>query len=149
MTDKCLSDWELFSLVEGDGSPAHEAHLQDCPRCLLRRNAQGLQMADIAAVLRSAPIPSRARSASAVAPRWLLPVAAALTAAFLVHSWVPTQRTRAASAPLLSEISGLLFTPDARLWVFDDDRGAFYVQAALRGEAPCELQHGMDVVGCY
>jgi hypothetical protein len=149
MTDKCLSDWELFSLGEGDGSPAHEAHLQECPRCLLRRNAQQLQIVDVAAVLRNAPIPPRARWASPVSPRWLLPIAAALTAAFLVHSWVPTQRNRAATTPLLSEISGFLFTPDDRLWLFDDERGELYVQAALRGEAPCELQHGMDVVGCY
>jgi len=149
MTDKCLSDWELFSLDEGDGSPAQEAHLQGCARCLLRANAQRLQIADIAAVLRSAPIPSRARSASAVAPRWLLPVAAALTAAFLVHSWVPTKRNRPTTAPLLSEVSGLLFTTDTRVWRFDDDRDEIYVQAALRGESPCELQHGVDVVGCY
>lgn len=149
MTDKCLSDWELFSLEENDGSPAHEAHLQGCPRCLSRRDTQRLQIAEIAEVLRTAPIPSHARQSSTVAPRWLLPIAAAITAAFLVHSWVPTERTRAVSAPFLSEISGLLFTPDARLWTFDDDRGEIYVQAALRGEAPCELQHGVDVVGCY
>ena len=149
MSDRCLSDWELFSVAEGDGSPAEEAHLRRCERCLGWANAQQRQVRDIAAVLRTAPVPSRARPASAMSARWLLPIAAALVAAFLVRAAMPTRRNPATTTPLLSQVSGLLFTPEARAWSFDDERGEIYVQAALRGEAPCEIQHGVDVVGCY
>ncbi len=149
MNDRCLSDWELFSLAEGDGTPAQAAHLRQCDRCLVRAKAQQRQIADIAAVLRTAPVPSRAKSVFAAWGRWMLPAAAALVAAFILQSWIPTKRNRPTTAPLLSEVSDLLFTTNARDWRFDDNRDEVYVQAALRGEAPCELRHGLDVVACY
>ena len=86
MTERCLSEWELFSVAEGDGSPAQTAHLGHCDQCRIRADAQRRQVSDIAAVLRTAPLPPSPEFAPVPSLRWLAPAAAALLTAFLVHS---------------------------------------------------------------
>ena len=62
---------------------------------------------------------------------------------------MPTTRNPATAPPFLSDVSTVLFTTEDRTWRFEDDRDEMLIRAALRGEAPCELQHGVDTLGCY
>jgi hypothetical protein len=139
----CLSDRSLFLLAEGDDDARARVHLATCVRCRARYDGFGRATNLAAAALRSGPLPeARVRRRPA-----LLPAAATLTALVLGVAIGVVGRHRDARAPgqgigepsVLADVYRDVFVVDAgeQATLGRDD---LYLQAALRGEWPCEQQ---------
>jgi len=152
--NRCLGERALFSLYEGEGTDADRTHLHTCAGCATRYDQLAADLELVRRTLRDGPMPRRApRSSGAVL--WM--TAAALATVALALGVRGFERGRALLAEdgvaslSLGDVSTALFAADAAedaLSVSDTDREVASLQAALRGEWPCERQDPLADQDC-
>ncbi|HEY2387357.1 MAG TPA: hypothetical protein VGK30_10370 [Candidatus Binatia bacterium] len=159
---RCLSDWTLVQLAEGDGTSRQRRHLAECTHCAARHAAVVQARGTAASVLRAAAwrfTPASGGSVARVPARWRrdlvrvatpFAVAAALVVAFLLGTHHPTRIASDAATPAvassgnpsLDDVARSVFTiDDASVWLEADADDTRW-EAALLGDGPCETAEG-------
>jgi hypothetical protein len=162
---RCLSDWTLVRLAEGDGSSRQRRHLADCERCAARHAAVIQARGTAASVLRAAAwrfAPAHAGSGALAPDGWRrdlvrvatpLAVAATLVVAFMLGTHHPARVGSEAEAPAVASAAAPSLEDVARsAFAIDDDTGVWLEanaddtrwEAALLGDGPCETADGAN-----
>lgn len=156
----CLGNRALFRLSEGEGSVAEQAHVATCRDCEVRLWELEMSVAIATRVLRTGRLPDVAPRRNHLPHARLLPLASALVLAVGVAWWTiapsPEQvRFAGTSGPVqmasisLAELSQALVAADELDTTPRPDSNVAYLQAALKGEWPCEQQGVALDPACY
>jgi len=159
---RCLREWTLVRLAEGDGTSRQRRHLAHCEHCAMRHTAIVQARGTAAAVLRAAawrfsppgsaaldlPRPRRGRAQELIRLAAPLAVAAGLVVAFALGTHHATEIGSGAGAPALAadpsldDVARSVFTiDDASVWLEADADDTRW-EAALLGDRPCETSDG-------
>lgn len=155
---RCLREWTLVRLAEGDGTSRQLRHLAHCEHCTMRHAAIVQARGTAAAVLRAAAwrgsgardLPRRGRTQELVRFAAPLAVAAGLVVAFVLGTHHGTEigdgagapAVAAAADPSLDDVARSVFTiDDASVWLEADADDTRW-EAALLGDRPCETADG-------
>jgi len=160
---RCLREWTLVRLAEGDGTSHQLRHLAHCEHCTMRLGTIVQARGTAAAVLRAAawrfsppssgprelPLPRRGRAQELVRLAAPLAVAAGLVVAFAFGTHHATvigdgagAPAAAAADPSLDDVARSVFTiDDASVWLEADADDTRW-EAALLGDRPCETSDG-------
>jgi hypothetical protein len=150
---RCLRDRTLWLLFEGETKRDYRGHLDACPSCTARYHWLERHMEVLTSVLEeTSPPQAVARRPRAIHTRWIQAAALLVTALMVVWTvwWprkpspleFPSEGHYETIWPFLQEVSNALFVP-VDLGLADAQERLPDVgdlQAALRGERPCETQ---------
>jgi len=161
---RCLSDWTIVQLAEGDGTGRQRRHLTECEHCTTRHAAIVQARGTAASVLRAAAwrfTPAHAESGALAPAGWRrdlvrvampLAVAAGLVVAFVLGTHHPARMASDAAAPVIASAAVPSLDDVARTaFAIDDDDAGVWLEAnaddtrweaALLGDGPCETADG-------